>query len=66
MMILGHLLKYKCDVGRRGRDEKTAQTCVKYQILVMSYNMKNICLSSILTQMAGNKGVEKEKSFSRK
>ena len=65
-MILDHLLKYKCDVGRRGRDEKAAQTCVKCWILEMSCNRKYVCLSTILMQMAREKGVEKEKSFSRK
>lgn len=66
MMILDHLLKYKCDVGRRGKDEKAAQTCVKCQILEMSYNVKYTCLSRILMQMARENRVEKEKSFSRK
>lgn len=66
MTILDHLLRYKCGVGRRGRDEKAAETCVKCQILEMLYNMKDICLSRILMQRAMEKGVEKEKSFSKK
>lgn len=65
MIILDDLLKYKCDIGRRGRDEKAAQTCVKCQILEMSYNMKYICLSRMLMQVARENGVEK-KSFNRK
>lgn len=66
MTILDHLLKYKRDVGRRGRNEKAAQTCVKCQILEMSFNMEYICLSRILMQVAMEKGLEKESSFSRK
>lgn len=66
MTILDCLLRYKCGIGRKGRDEKAAETCVKRQILEMLYDTKYVWLSRILMQRAMEKGVEKEKSFSRK